>query len=511
MTSLGDADAPWLYVTRKVASMVAADRLPRALLPDVEIIPFALDEPQLLPAPLAAVILDASVVPLEILAMACTSSRLRTLPRFVFGPAAKLAELAAALDADDADDLETVNPVSLVRRLRTLVELGNTRITLALVEQALERGVTGLSIADASHPATPLLHVTPSFERLTGYSREEAVGQNCRFLTVEDESDEARLRLRAAIAHRVPTRVLVRNARKDGRLFWNDLTIFPFHAQGVELPLFGGVQHDVTEQVEAEQEIERLAEERIQRLALEQESLRRVERLAAMGTMVAGFAHEVRNPVAALRAMTEQLDEDLAETGVHMPHVSRMLLALGRIERLVDTSLQFGRPAAPQRAEHRPWTLLSTALSTISPRTTQLGSEVRVEVEPSLPSVFVDDTQIVQVLVILLNNALDSTGSPRRVLLRAMSPRSLEHRETSCSSAPPIGVRFEINDDGPGIPSDVLPRIFDPFFTTKVSGTGLGLSIAQQLASENSARLEVSSVPDVKTTFALICSVASFF
>lgn len=513
MTTWGSsnlADAPWLFVTRRLASMVPAERLPMDLLADLEIIPLRVDELHLLPAPLAAVLLDGDALSVDSLRTACTSSRLDGLPRFVVADRSRLEEVADALDADDAADLDEVPSKSLARRLRTVVELGNTRLTLGLLEQAHERGVTGLSIADGAQPNTPLIHVTPSFERITGYARHEVIGENCRFLTVEEEQDEARARLRTAIAHRVPVRVLLRNARKDGRLFWNDLTVFPFHAQGVELSLLGGVQHDVSEHMDAEREIERLAEERVKRIAQEQEGIRRVERLAAMGTMVAGFAHEVRNPVASLRAMTEQLGEDLAEIGQPMPHIARMLQALGRIERLVDTSLQFGRPAAPQFGEHRPWTLLSAALTTVAPRTMAFGGEIRLEVEPSLPSVFVDDGQLVQVLVILLSNALDSTSDPRRVLLRAVSPRTLAEREPPSSSVPPIGVRFEVIDDGPGIPAEVLGQIFDPFFTTKVTGTGLGLSIAQQLVSENSARLEVESVPYVKTVFAVVCGVSAF-
>jgi two-component system, cell cycle sensor histidine kinase and response regulator CckA len=510
VSSMGDAEAPWLFVTRRVASMLPEHELPMHALPGVEIVPFRPDLLHLLPAPLAAVILDARKAPLESLMAACRSSRLATVPRFVLASPDALDLVADALDADDADDPTSMSQISFARRLRALVELGCTRLTLSLVEQALERGVTGLSISDSAAPDTPLVHVTPAFERLTGYKRDEVLGQNCRLLSAEDDHDEARSRLRGAIARRIPVRVVLRNARKDGRLFWNDLTVFPFHAQGVELPLLGGIQHDVTDRIEAEQEIERLAEERVQRLKLEQDGLRRVERLAAMGTMVAGFAHEVRNPVAALRAMTEQLDEDLAEVGHHVPHVARMLQALGRIERLVDTSLQFGRPAAPQRAEHRAWTIISTALATLSPRLRTMDGEIRLEVEPSLPSIFVDDSQLVQVLVILLNNALDATCSPRRVLLRAVSASTHAERDAPRSSAPPPGVRFEVIDDGPGIQPDVMGQIFDPFFTTKVTGTGLGLSIAQQLVSENEARLEVSSVPNIKTIFTVICSVATF-
>lgn len=220
------------------------------------------------------------------------------------------------------------------------------------------------------------------------------------------------------------------------------------------------------------------------------EEMRRVERLAAMGTMVAGFAHEVRNPVASLRAMAEQLDEDLAELGHALPHAKRMLKVLDRIETLVDTSLRFGRPPVARRTTVRPWEILASAISGVQPRTRPTGEDVRVDVEPDLPSVSVDLEQISQVLVILLQNALDVVGAPHRVTLRACSTRG-----------GPDLVRFEVADEGSGIPPSVAGRIFDPFFTTKASGLGLGLSIAQQLTLENGGKIDVHAPPGGPTTF----------
>ena len=228
-----------------------------------------------------------------------------------------------------------------------------------------------------------------------------------------------------------------------------------------------------------------------------QREIRKFERLAAMGTMVAGFAHEVLNPVASLRGLTESLDEDLAETGLRMPHINRMLRVLERMERLVRTSLQFGRPDPPRRARHRPWTLLSNALMLIGPRTQAMGQDVRIEVDPELPDVWVDDAQISQVLVIFLNNALDATMAPRKVLMRAC--------RIGDTNAP---LRFEVENEGPGISREDLSRIFDPFFTTKPTGTGLGLPIAQQLVNENGARLEVATAPDGPTRFSVVLPTA---
>lgn len=133
--------------------------------------------------------------------------------------------------------------------------------------------------------------------------------------------------------------------------------------------------------------------------------------------------------------------------------------------------------------------------------------EIRLEAEPGLPDVNVDERQIAQALVILLHNALEATGSPLRVTLRLRRVRATpEGRRKSDPPASP-SVRFEVEDDGPGIPPEILNQIFDPFFTTKASGTGLGLSIAQQIVSENSARLEVASTPGSGTCFSIVVPI----
>jgi signal transduction histidine kinase len=237
----------------------------------------------------------------------------------------------------------------------------------------------------------------------------------------------------------------------------------------------------------------------------------RFERLAAMGTMVAGFAHEVRNPVAAMRSITEQLGEELRDVGSSVPHVGFLLRMIERIERLVKTALQFGRPAAPRRALQHPRAIVSAALAEMYART-RAGDAIRVEHDPDLPELFLDERQIAQALVILLNNALDATGSGSRVLVRVRRVRGAESEPRMRKSEPPAwpAVRFEVIDDGGGIAPDLVGRIFDPFFTTKPTGTGLGLSIAQQIVSENGARLEVVSLPASGiSTFAIVVPTES--
>ncbi len=235
----------------------------------------------------------------------------------------------------------------------------------------------------------------------------------------------------------------------------------------------------------------------------------RFERLAAMGTMVAGFAHEVRNPMASLRSIAESLNEELVESNIDLPHVGRMLKVLERVERLVRTSLLFGRPSPPRRAAHRAWTIFSAAVSSLQPRTRHLGGELAIEAPPDLPDVFVDDGQIAQVVVILINNALDATGDPRRVLLRAEHtrgpPDSRAPQRASTSALRSLrSVRRR-----PRHPPSIIGQLFEPFFTTKPEGTGLGLSIAQPVVTENGGRIEVTSPPNGPTTFSVLVPIAN--
>jgi two-component system sensor histidine kinase HydH len=245
----------------------------------------------------------------------------------------------------------------------------------------------------------------------------------------------------------------------------------------------------------------------------------RFERLAAMGTMVAGFAHEIRNPVAALRSIAEELGEELAAAGVALPHARRMLLVLARIERLVRTSLRFGRPATAKLAPHRPWEISAGAIASVHQRIKASGTQMRVEMESELPDILADDEQLTQALTILLENALDAVSTPEKVLLRVTRaaapegdyqgrkstppPRDTPPTVTPVAVPPQTWVRFEVIDDGPGVPADLRSRIFDPFFTTKPQGTGLGLSIAQQIVSENGGRLDLSCARGGPTIFAI--------
>lgn len=230
----------------------------------------------------------------------------------------------------------------------------------------------------------------------------------------------------------------------------------------------------------------------------------RIERLAAVSTMAAGFAHEVRNPLASVRMFGEILLAELDPKGEHHDIVGRMLTQVNRIERLVRTSLQMARPEKPKLGSHWPSVLVNGALEALVPRVRRLTGELAVEVAENLPRVSCEDAQVVQVLVILANNALDATQSPERV-------RLVVTQQSERNDLDPAGravVRFAVQDDGPGVPDHLRAAIFHPFFTTKPQGTGLGLSIAQQIAHENGGRIELNPRPQGGSVFTLVLPAA---
>ncbi|MES9862653.1 MAG: PAS domain S-box protein [Candidatus Thiodiazotropha sp. LLP2] len=138
-------------------------------------------------------------------------------------------------------------------------------ISLQLLKQALDTANDGLVIAEREGEDTILLYVNNAFERLTGYTEEDILYQDCRFLQGDDRDQDARQIIRQAIESNKPCRTRLRNYHKDGSLFWNELSITPIINAEDGLTYYIGVQKDVSREVEIEQELEQ-AKHRIQQL-----------------------------------------------------------------------------------------------------------------------------------------------------------------------------------------------------------------------------------------------------
>ena len=219
-----------------------------------------------------------------------------------------------------------------------------------------------------------------------------------------------------------------------------------------------------------------------------EEEVRRADRLAALGKLSAGLAHEIRNPLASMCGSVALLGKSPG-LGDKERHLLQIVFREGeRLEALVREFLAFARPAEPRMATIELRDLLDETLSVF--KLDARAAELDVAVESPLPSVRAraDAGQLRQVLWNLLSNAAEAAGKGGKVRARLRQADSM--------------AVLEVEDTGPGIPGADLQRIFDPFFTTKESGTGLGLAIVHRIVEAHGGQLSVSSEPG-RTRFSI--------
>jgi PAS domain S-box-containing protein len=129
-----------------------------------------------------------------------------------------------------------------------------------VLSQILDTSINGITLSDPDQEDNPIIYANEAFELITGYDREEILGHNCRFLQGQDRDQEGLEKVREAIRERKRATVTLRNYRKDGTLFYNRFSIRPLYDRQGNLIYFLGVQYDVTEQIQAREELERLKE-----------------------------------------------------------------------------------------------------------------------------------------------------------------------------------------------------------------------------------------------------------
>jgi PAS domain S-box-containing protein len=230
-----------------------------------------------------------------------------------------------------------------------------------------------------------------------------------------------------------------------------------------------------------------------------EEQLIQAEKLAAMGQMLAGVAHELNNPLTAILGVTELVREregldDSMKRQLDLTHRQAR-----RAARIVQNLLEFSRPASPQKKP--------IDLNSIIERTLQLHehslrrNQVEVDFSPrtDLPAVVGDANQLIQVLLNLISNA-------EQAIREVRESGRIQIRLASSSGS----VIVTVQDDGVGIPADALPKLFDPFFTTKRpgGGTGLGLSICLSIVREHGGTIQAESLPGGGSAFRIYLPAA---
>jgi len=226
-----------------------------------------------------------------------------------------------------------------------------------------------------------------------------------------------------------------------------------------------------------------------------EEQLVQSERLAAMGQMLAGVAHELNNPLTAILGITELLRDQPETTENAKRQLELSYRQARRAARIVQNLLDFSRPAAPQKKSLDVNALIERAAQLQEHSLRRNNISLLFKPTPGLPLVLGDANQLIQILLNLITNAEQAIREVREsgrieIELRAVGDN----------------VAIRIRDDGPGIKPDVLPQIFDPFYTTKRpgGGTGLGLSISQAIIREHNGSIEAAAQPEGGTVFTVL-------
>lgn len=351
-------------------------------------------------------------------------------------------------------------------------------ISAALNEAIVRTSLDSIIIIDGDGL---VVDFNPAAETLFGFTRQEAIGADVSDLIIPEHHRAAhhegmRRYLASGISRVIGKRVEVEAVTRDGRMVPVELSIADVSVG--DKRFFTAHIRDLQPAKAAQFEIER------QRDALYQK-----EKLAALGSLLSGVAHELNNPLSIVLGQAMMLREKvkLLPSGDELyDRAQKIEMAANRCARIVRTFLAMARQRKAERSYVSIGKVIDDAIELLAYSLRTSGVSVACEVDPDLPETHADADLLHQVLVNLIVNARQALeeqgGEDRRVTVRA----GLE-RETNT-------IVVEISDNGPGIPATIRSRIFDPFFTTKPQdhGTGIGLAVSRGLVEAHGGTLDLA-------------------
>ena len=365
------------------------------------------------------------------------------------------------------------------RRQRELQQ--RERQTEALKASIIDHATSGIVSTDASGH---IVEFNPAAEAMFGVGRAAVLGKPVGEVIVPERFRAANERELARIARgeaprSMGQRVQVLARRADGREFPVELVFFRSELEGAVH--FTAWMNDVTERVESAEQIER-----------QRDALRQSEKLTAMGSLLAGVAHELNNPLAIVMGRASLLEEK-TEGSALAADARRIREAAERCGRIVRTFLNMARQKPARRGPVQLNDLARAAAEMLGYTLRSHAIEIELVLVDGLPEVLADGDQVGQVLLNLMVNAqqaLAAVDGPRRIRLQTGVEDRRDNRE------PRVWLR--VADSGPGVPADVQPKIFEPFFTTKAEGigTGLGLSVSRAMVREHGGDLVLEKGDD---------------
>ncbi|MBX9973856.1 PAS domain S-box protein [Cytobacillus firmus] len=321
-----------------------------------------------------------------------------------------------------------------------------------------------------------ITNVNEKFCEISQYSREELIGQNHSILNSGLHSKEFFKSLWKTIGQGEVWKGEIRNKAKDGSYYWVHTTIVPFLNTSGKPYQYLAIRTDITERKKTE------------------EVLHRQDKLAAVGQLAAGVAHEIRNPLTTMKGYTEflQLDETNEE---RQEYLSIILDEIDRVNNIVEDFMVLAKPKAAELEERDIIPIIKNVVSFLEFEARKRDVKIGFEYEQDIIQIECDENRLKQVFLNFIKNGIEAMPDGGDI---TVSARIINNQ-----------VQIAIQDTGVGIPQEKLKNIGEPFFTTKKNGNGLGLMVSFQIIESHNGKVFIESELNKGTTFNIVLPAKS--
>jgi PAS domain S-box-containing protein len=305
-------------------------------------------------------------------------------------------------------------------------------------------------------------------ENIKGYKANEIIGQHFScFYTKEDKELNKPENNLETVKKEGHCESEGWRLRKNGSRFWASVTISPIKNDNNEMVGFAKVTRDMTERVEL------------------QEALKKSEMMSALGTLVAGVAHEVRNPLFSMTATLDAFEETFPNHPEYKEYLDILRNELTRLTSLMKDLLEYGKPSNQKLLESTIEPVITSSIKACEQLAKEKKVKISYKIKENLPLVLLEENRLFQVFQNLLDNAINH--SPANAVVRIIVNELTEDNLS--------WIEIIIQDSGSGFNEEDLPRVFEPFFSHRPGGTGLGLPIVQKILEQHQGKIFLGNHP----------------
>ncbi|MEH7107056.1 PAS domain S-box protein, partial [Bacillus sp. JJ1764] len=313
--------------------------------------------------------------------------------------------------------------------------------------------------------------VNDKFCEISKYSREELIGKDHRILNSGYHSKEFFKDMWRTIGQGHVWQEEIRNKAKDGTYYWVDTTIVPFLNENGKPYQYLAIRNDITERKKQE------------------EALHRQDKLAAVGQLAAGVAHEIRNPLTSMKGYTEflQLDEKDPD---RLEFLNIILDEIERVNTIVEDFMVLAKPKAVELEEKNVVPVIKNVVSLLEFEARKKNVRIHFNCNQEIIQIECDENRLKQVFLNFIKNGIEAMPNGGDLHVNTMIHEN--------------NVQISIQDTGVGIPKEKLEKLGEPFFTTKKNGNGLGLMVSFKIIESHNGKVFVESEPNKGTTFNIL-------